>query len=245
MKANLRMRKIDIENERKYENKKNTPGIEPRKYQGKFYKAVANEISWCDNNTITYIESANVLEIGCSNGELATIYTKHCRGYTGIDLSNVAISKANERKLMNASFLIGDAHQLPFDDESFDVVIVNGLLHHLDLATSLSEISRVLKVNGKLIAREPLGTNPLINVYRFLTPGARTPDERPFTFNDLRIIKIKFNLHQDYYFGLLNLVNAFINIKGLKVITNSLDRILARSILKYFFWQIYFVATKK
>ena len=43
-------------------------------------------------------------------------------------------------------------------DENFDCVVVNSLLHHLDLLKSFKrEIHRVLK-NGILIFREPLGT---------------------------------------------------------------------------------------
>ena len=48
----------------------------------------------------------------------------------------------------------------------FDFVIVNGLLHHLDLLTTLKEIHRVQMI---LIFREPLGTNPLFQIYRKFT----------------------------------------------------------------------------
>ena len=73
-----------------------------------------------------------------------------------------------------------DAHNIPIEDTSFDCVIVNSLLHHLDLKKALKEIHRVTKKDGYLIFKEPLGTNIFFQIYRKLTPNARTPDEKPF-----------------------------------------------------------------
>ena len=49
----------------------------------------------------------------------------------------------------------------------------------LNFLSVLNEISRILKPNGKLLFIEPLGTNPLINFYRKLTPKSRSKDEHP------------------------------------------------------------------
>ena len=54
---------------------------------------------------------------------------------------------------------------------------------------SIREIDRLLKKNGSLIFIEPMGTNPLINLYRRLTPGSRSKDEHPFKFRDLNYFK--------------------------------------------------------
>jgi ubiquinone/menaquinone biosynthesis C-methylase UbiE len=57
---------------------------------------------------------------------------------------------------------VGDARSLPFDDESRDVVAVQGGLHHLqslaDLERTLGEIRRVLKPGGRLLVVEPWKT---------------------------------------------------------------------------------------
>ena len=89
----------------------------------------------------------------------AVEYAKHCAQYVGLDISDEAIRVAQQRQIPNCKFICTDGHKLPFDDESLDFVIVNSLLHHLDLDLTFPEISRVLKENGKLIFREPLGTN--------------------------------------------------------------------------------------
>jgi ubiquinone/menaquinone biosynthesis C-methylase UbiE len=58
-----------------------------------------------------------------------------------------------------ANVHLGDARHLPFEDERYDVVSIQGGLHHLqlmdDLEQSLSEIRRVLKPQGKLLLVEP------------------------------------------------------------------------------------------
>ena len=95
---------------------------------------------------------------------------------------------------MNSEFLCTDGHKIQKKDLEFDFVIVNGLLHHLDLSESLKEINRVLKVDGSLVFREPLGTNPIFQIYRKLTSSARTKDERPFTFGDIKLMKKYFKL---------------------------------------------------
>ena len=53
--------------------------------------------------------------------------------YWGIDISDEAIKKAKNLKLKNAEFLCIDGHKIPKKDEEFDCVVVNSLLHHLDL----------------------------------------------------------------------------------------------------------------
>ncbi len=48
---------------------------------------------------------------------------------------------------------LGDAMQLPYNDDSFDVVMANNMLYHLpDVDAALLEIKRVLKPAGKLLA---------------------------------------------------------------------------------------------
>ena len=67
-----------------------------------------------------------------------------------------------------------------------------GILHHLDFSKCLDEISRILKPDGSMIFVEPLGTNPLINLYRKFTPNSRSIDEHPLIAKDFRTLKEKF-----------------------------------------------------
>lgn len=88
---------------------------------------------------------------------------------------------------------------MPFPNNKFDLVIGRGIIHHLDLKVSLLEINRVLKKGGTASFLEPLDANPLLKIFRFLTPFARTPDEKPITKNDLKWINNTFKVQSSYY----------------------------------------------
>lgn len=112
----------------------------------------------------------------------------HAKSYLGTDISDKAIELVATRRLTNASFLCCDGHAIGLPDGSFDCVIVDALLHHMDLTAVLTEVSRLLKPNIVLFFNEPLGTNPLFSLYQALTLRARTPDEHPFRRADLRLL---------------------------------------------------------
>jgi ubiquinone/menaquinone biosynthesis C-methylase UbiE len=131
-----------------------------------------------------------VLDYGCGPGYL----TKHLinRGavfVTGIDVSDAEIEQARERAVKNgiedrSRFLVADAHATEFPDDSFDVIVGDSILHHLELRKALLEIRRILRPGGRAVFLEPLWHNPLLRLGRALTPSARTPDEHPLTVSD-------------------------------------------------------------
>jgi len=97
---------------------------------------------------------------------------------------------ANNKPIFN----IMDAHNLSFDDEMFDVVFGKGIMHHLDLHTSLKEIKRVLRTGGLAMFLEPLNINPFSKVFRYFTPSLRTYDEEAFGFKQLALFKNTFSV---------------------------------------------------
>ena len=238
------MRRIDIREERFFENKKQFDE-NIRQSQSKFYWAVEIPSKQHDFMTYEKIRNKKVLEIGCSNGSAAAEYSKYFDSYIGIDISDMAIKKAKSLKIKNSKFICTDAHLLPIENNKFDCVIVNSLLHHLDLAKSLSEINRVLKKDGYLIFREPLGTNPFFQFYRKLTPTQRTPNEKPFDFTDIKIMKSYFYFENIRYFGFLNIFSAFLRYKFIRKILSQFDIYLSKTVLKFFFWQFSGFAKKR
>lgn len=230
-------RKIDIDKEREYENSLMLTDGLARRAQEKFYWATAPYIDDFNEKTSAAIVGKRVLEIGCSDGHYASLYSKTAKFITGIDLSDEGIRLANQRNIQNAEFYVVDAHKLPFDDSSYDVVIVNSLLHHLDLSLALKEIVRVLSSDGILLAREPLGTNPAFSLYRYLTPEARTPDERPFTFSDLSILNKYFEFKSVEYFGFLSVFSAYLRLDIIRSSLTAIDWLLSKTPIKLLFWQ--------
>ena len=79
-------------------------------------------------------------------------------------------------------------------------------MHHLDFSKCIDEIYRILKPNGSLLFVEPLGTNPIINIYRKFTPNSRSEDEHPLVEKDFILLQNKFNEVDIDYYGFLTLV---------------------------------------
>ena len=57
-------------------------------------------------------------------------------------------------------FSLMDAHNLQFEDESFDFVFGAAILHHLNMVTALNEIHRVLRARWKNIVCRTIGYEP-------------------------------------------------------------------------------------
>jgi len=78
----------------------------------------------------------------------------------------------------------GDAHATRFESSTFDFVVANSTLHHLDLELSLREFTRILKCNGSLIAAEPNMFNPQVwwmhQTARNREKYCLSPDEQAF-----------------------------------------------------------------
>jgi ubiquinone/menaquinone biosynthesis C-methylase UbiE len=132
-----------------------------------------------------------VLDYGCGPGYLTKylIVDRGASHVTGIDVSEGEIAQAIERAEGNgvsdrSDFLAADAHATDFPDDTFDLIVGDAILHHLDMRRALIEIRRILKPGGRAVFWEPLWHNPLLRLGRALTPSARTPDEHPITTAD-------------------------------------------------------------
>ena len=83
------------------------------------------------------IESLKILEIGSGRGGGASFVAKYYKPLSiiGLDYSASAVALSNRlhKNVNNLSFIRGDAENLPFEDESFDVVINVESSHCLSL----------------------------------------------------------------------------------------------------------------
>ena len=98
----------------------------------------------------------HVLDVGCGSGQTACdIVSTFGSKVIGIDISEIMIEKAHKRaKKQNVQdetdFRVADIFTLPFDDESFDAVILESVLTPLqgDKTKAINEIFRVLQPSG-------------------------------------------------------------------------------------------------
>ncbi|KEY70488.1 hypothetical protein S7711_09989 [Stachybotrys chartarum IBT 7711] len=96
-------------------------------------------------------KTGTLLEIGAGMGEL---WRQPHHDIAGLDLVLTDFSEAmcdELRKVPGAVVVQCDAHNLPFDDASFDAVVANHMLYHLDDPDkALSEFARVLRPGGRV-----------------------------------------------------------------------------------------------
>ena len=140
--------------------------------------------------------------------------------------------------------------QTKFENEKFDLVYGLGILHHLQVSKCITEISRILKYNGKLLFIEPLIINPFIKLYRTLTPKSRSKDEHPLVSKDFEFIKSKFKNVNLKYYGFLTLIffplyKSPENSKIFKTLA-KIDQLLFKiSFFRFFAWSVLIIAKKK
>jgi len=100
--------------------------------------------------------NSNVLDIATGSGDIAYLFSKNTQHVTGIDFTPEMIDIAKKRfKDTNINFLIADALELPFEDNSFDIVSISfGIRNVDDINQAIKEMHRVLKSNGKMMILE-------------------------------------------------------------------------------------------
>ena len=91
----------------------------------------------------------SVLDVACGPGYVSAAVRKLGAIPTGIDFSEKMLATA-KKMFPDIPFLQGDAQALPFDDASYDRILVNfGLLHLAQPENACREAFRVLKPTGK------------------------------------------------------------------------------------------------
>lgn len=144
------------------------------------------------------ITKKDLLELGCGLGNDTVFFAgKGARVVTfdvSLEMVKGVAALVREKGLSQMVTLLhmsGEA--LAFHNESIDLVYGRSVIHHLDIPMARDEIYRVLRKGGKAVFLEPLGHNPLIALFRKLTPNRRTPDEKPLTVYDINTLAAPFS----------------------------------------------------
>jgi len=119
-------------------------------YNSKFWTEVVKDL----NNFYKLKNGSKILDIGCGKGFMLFDFMKLNPNFVleGIDISNYAITKAvpEVKKFLK----VGDAKSLPYEDNSFDLVISINTTHNLEInqcKKALSEMERVSRKDKYLI----------------------------------------------------------------------------------------------
>ena len=95
--------------------------------------------------------SKTALDCGCGGGRYTVALQKlGFKHVIGIDYSDMNIqtarARADAKNMRNIEYILGDVHNLPFEDHTFDFVFCNGVLHHSrSIAKDIEELARVMK----------------------------------------------------------------------------------------------------
>ncbi|SDY10769.1 class I SAM-dependent methyltransferase [Thermoactinomyces sp. DSM 45892] len=104
----------------------------------------------------TLSPSHTLLDLGCGVGKNAILLEDLGYKVFGIDISPTAIKRCQRFVSHPERFVVGSVTHLPYPNEAFDVVLDVGCLHCLpkeEMSTTVVEIQRVLRENGKLYSR--------------------------------------------------------------------------------------------
>ena len=197
-----------------------------------------------------------VLDFACGNGENG-IYAAKCGAETvGIDISPEGIDNANlnaEREGVSSrcSFVVMDGEKMTFPNDSFDLGVEYGALHHVELDSAMAELRRVLKPGGEMICIEALRHNPFIHLYRKRTPHLRTKweAEHILRVQDLDVVKKYFEKVNVNFFHLAVLAavplrKTFI-FKPLRNLLDKIDSILLNNeLIGKYAWIMVFTISK-
>ncbi len=93
------------------------------------------------------VKAKKILDVGAGNGRLGLRLAKLGAEVTALDVSEEMLNKIKIKNLkLKINTVIGEAEDLPFEDESFDIVIATFLIVHLkSLTRFFDEVYRVLK----------------------------------------------------------------------------------------------------
>lgn len=129
-------------------------------------------IAVLENHLHRPLKHLTLLNVGGSTGIIDNYLSEHFGSVIGIDIDSAAIQYAQSQfPKANLRFQVGDALNLDFPDDSFDVVICSQVYEHVpDPQKMMDEIYRVLRPNGtcyfaagnRLMWNEPHYNLPLL-----------------------------------------------------------------------------------
>jgi ubiquinone/menaquinone biosynthesis C-methylase UbiE len=131
---------------------------------------VKDEVAFLDS--LVPLEGATLLELGCGKAE----FTRRLLARTKVAaVAALEVDRTQHRLNLEGpqdprlTFGYGGAEEIPFDDETFDGVMMMKSLHHVPVASmaqALHEISRVLKPGGWAYISEPVYAGPLNDIIK-------------------------------------------------------------------------------
>lgn len=129
------------------------PGFKSRAHQiaNGFYAYKDRVRQWAGITWLPGGRGDTLLDVACGNGNYCRFFQERGLIYTGCDLSENMLEQAREEN-PDAEFVRGDASDLPFEDNQFDMVFCSDLLIHVPQEYEERIVNELLRVADKKVA---------------------------------------------------------------------------------------------
>lgn len=145
----MKMKASEIYNEQYFTTKSN--------YSGYRFDELYPYFSYIAKGLVKVFNPTNVLDIGCAKGFLVYALQEQGIDAYGVDVSEYAIANAPKEVAGALMLADGEQHNLPFQDASFDLILLLDVIEHLHSHNHLlSEIYRILKPHGICCLKTPI-----------------------------------------------------------------------------------------
>jgi len=124
-------------------------------------------------STVSWVEPLDadmiLLDVACGAGHVAEALAPYVRQVVGIDLTQVLLDLGNDRlrgtAVGNVLLQRGNANDLPFVDDSFDLVVCRSSVHHFpDPEPPMREMARVCRPGGRVVVSDMVVPNDGVRV---------------------------------------------------------------------------------
>lgn len=114
------------------------------------------------------LDGSEILDVGCGHGRLSAALARRGAKVTAVDPEQAAVDAAR-KAVPGARIEQAGAEAMPFDDASFDGVVILNSLHHVPgakLAAALAEMARVARPGAPIVVVEPLAQGTFFDAMR-------------------------------------------------------------------------------
>jgi len=224
------------------------------KYEYENNTIIQRPHKFIDNYLISLIKNKKTLKLldyCCGTGLRSLEPLKNGYDCYGVDISKKSIDVAKNRlgkisPSASNNYSVGNAENLNFKDNFFDVVISYGSFSYLDFEVAIEEVKRVLKKDGIFIILDTNKNNIIINAKRYLkfknNIVSKYHIENLFDVKKIKKLENQYFHHSEikYYFlfSILTIPLPENKIfRRIKLLSLILDDFFEKTFLKYFYWK--------